>query len=99
MPSSWSRLISRVTLDRGGNATDFSAYRLSKITGSEWLKLASTNKLERDFILERIRCLGKALPDAFSDTIKKMRSQKLNHRILKILAKVLPERSKEVSQI
>lgn len=74
-------------------------YRLSKITGSEWLKLATANKLDQDLILERIRSLGKALPDALSDTIKTMRSQKLDHRILKVLAKVLPERSKEVSQI
>ena len=74
-------------------------YRLSKITGSEWLKFATANKLDQDLILERIRFLGKALPDALSDTIKTMRSQKLDHRILKVLAKVLPERSKEVSQI
>jgi serine/threonine-protein kinase HipA len=74
-------------------------YRLSKITGSEWLKFAATNKLENDLVLERIRSLGNALPDALNDTIKNMRSQKLNHRILKVLQKVLPTRCKAVSQI
>lgn len=67
-------------------------YRLSRITGSEWLKFAVTNKLEQDLVLERIRFLGKALPDALSDTIKNMRSQKLDHPIMKVLEKVLPER-------
>lgn len=74
-------------------------YRLSRITGSEWLKFAATNKLEQDLILGRIRSLGKALPDALSDTIREMRSQKLDHRILKVLEKVLPERSNAVSRI
>jgi serine/threonine-protein kinase HipA len=74
-------------------------YRLSKITGSEWLKFAAANKLDQELVLERIRSLGKALPDALSDTIKTMRSQKLDHRILKILAKMLPERSRTISQI
>lgn len=74
-------------------------YRLSKITGSEWLKFAATNKLEQDLILERIRSLGAALPDALSDTITRMRSQKLDHPILKVLEEVLPVRCKTVSQI
>lgn len=74
-------------------------YRLSKITGSEWLKFAASNKLEADLILERIRSIATALPDALSDTIKSMRSQKLDHRILKVLETVLPERCKAVSQI
>ena len=74
-------------------------YRLSKITGSEWLKFADTNKLERDLILERIRFLGAALPDALSDTIARMRSQKLDHQILKVLEEVLPARCVTVSQI
>ncbi|MGE6699475.1 type II toxin-antitoxin system HipA family toxin [Hyphomonas sp. NPDC076900] len=74
-------------------------YRLSRITGSEWLKFAATNKLEQDLVLERIRSLGKALPDALSDTIKNMRSQKLDHRILKVLEKVLPARCLAVSQV
>lgn len=72
-------------------------YRLSRITGSEWLKFAAINKLEQDLVLERIRSLGKALPDALSDTVRDMRSQKLDHPILKVLEKVLPERSKAVS--
>jgi len=74
-------------------------YRLSRITGSEWLKFAATNKLEQDLVLGRIRSLGKALPDALSDTIRNMRSEKLDHRILKVLEKVLPERSNAVSRI
>lgn len=74
-------------------------YRLSKITASEWVKFSALNKLEADLVLERIRSLGKALPDALSDTIKQMRSQKLDHRILKILEKALPARCRAVSRI
>jgi len=74
-------------------------YRLSKITGSEWMKFAAITKLEQDLVLERIRSLRKALPDALSDTIRNMRSQKLDHPILKVLEKVLPERCEAVSQI
>lgn len=74
-------------------------YRLSRITGCEWLKFAATNKLEADLILERIRSLGQALPDALGDTIRNMRSQKLNHPIQKVLEKELPERCEAVSRI
>lgn len=74
-------------------------YRLSRITGAEWLKFAATNKLEQDLVLGRIRSVGKALPDALSDTIRDMRSQKLDHPILKVLEKVLPERCNAVSML
>ena len=74
-------------------------YRLSRITGSEWLKFAAANKLEQDLILERIRSLGKALPDTLSDAIRNMRLKKLDHPILEVLEKVLPERSKAVSKL
>lgn len=74
-------------------------YRLSRITGSEWLKFAAANRLEQDLVLERIRSFGAALPDALSDVIMRMRSQELDHRILKVLEKVLPERCVAVSQL
>lgn len=74
-------------------------YRLSRITGSEWLKFAATNKLEQDLLLGRIRSLGEALPDALSDTIRNMRSQKLDHQIMKVLEMVLPEHCKTICQI
>lgn len=71
-----------------------------KLNGSIFRKQVSSNdKLEQDFVLERIRSSDKALPDALSDTIKNVRSTKPDHPIRKVLKDVRPERCEVVSRV
>ena len=75
------------------------AYRLSKITGSEWAKFAKRNRLSMDAVIRRIQEMAAQLPDALSDEIQRMNNLGVSHPVLAKLSEVLIERSQRVSRL
>jgi hypothetical protein len=59
-----------------------SHYKLNDITVRDWLKVGADAGMDGGEILERVRNLGKILPDAVSTTQAKMKKQKLHHGII-----------------
>jgi serine/threonine-protein kinase HipA len=74
-------------------------YRLRYIGLSDWRKLAESVRVDVDTLIVRIRAMANELPDRLSDEIRTMRDNGLIHKVLDILAVVLPERAARIAAL
>jgi serine/threonine-protein kinase HipA len=72
-------------------------YRIHDINFSDWRKLAASIRVDGDALIDRIRGMARELPDRLSEEIKEMSKDGLNHKIIDILAKLLPERAARIA--
>ena len=74
-------------------------YRLRYIGLSGWRKLAESVCVDEDTLIDRLRKMAHELSDRLSDEIKVMRDSALNHKVIDVLATVLPERATRVAKL
>ncbi len=72
-------------------------YGLMEVSLSDWRKLAATNRIDADRVIERIKAMAKELPDRLSDEVKRMHESGLRHVVINKLAELLPKRAAEIA--
>lgn len=71
-------------------------YKLREITVREWKKCAEELRFDEDKLLNRIRTMASAMPDAASDVSKSLRASGVRHDVCKRLVDAVQERCASV---